>query len=227
MRNLQSYHHGNLKQALLKASLELIRKSGPGAFTLREVARRAGVSHNAPYRHFHNKEDLLAALAAEGFDRLAEAMNKAVETVSGALERFRASGRGYVQFALRHPQHFAVMFDVPWRPEQYPEARAAGERAFGCLVGFVEACQAEALLPPGDPRPCALLAWTTVHGIAKLAIGGRLPVKGLSDALRFTDLATAALEQGMAKAVKSGGRGELHASRPPEHEHSCPSPRVG
>lgn len=214
MPNLQSYHHPNLKQALLKASLAIIRKSGPGAFTLREVARRAGVSHNAPYRHFHNKEDLLAALAAEGFDRLAAAMNKAAETASGAFERFRASGRGYVQFALRHPQHFAVMFDVPWRPEQYPEARAAGDRAFGLLVGFVEACQAEALLPRGDPKPYALLAWATVHGVAKLAIGGRFPFEGLSDAMRFTDLATAALEWGIAKAVKSSDLGELLVSQP-------------
>src|SRR5208283_6146894 len=139
MPKRRSYHHGNLKQALLEASLDLIRKAGPGAFTLREVARRAGVSHNAPYRHFRDKEELLAALAAEGFDRLTAAMTKAAESASGALDRFRMSGRGYVEFALRHPQHFAVMFEVPWRFELYPETRAAGERAFGPLVRYVEA----------------------------------------------------------------------------------------
>ncbi len=147
-----SYHHGNLKQALLKASLELIRKAGPGAFTLREVARRAGVSHNAPYRHFRDKEELLAALAAEGFDRLTAAMIKAAGSASGAMERFGLSGRGYVEFALRYPQHFAVMFEVPWRYDSYPQTQAAGERAFGTLVGYVEACQAEGILPPGDAR---------------------------------------------------------------------------
>src|SRR5271166_2750989 len=93
----RSYHHGNLKQALLEASLDIIRKAGPGAFTLREVARRAGVSHNAPYRHFRDKEALLAALAAEGFDRLTAAMAKAVESATSALERFRLAGRGYVE----------------------------------------------------------------------------------------------------------------------------------
>src|ERR1700690_3059070 len=109
----RSYHPGNLKQALLEASLDLMRKAGPGGFTLREVARRAGVSHNAPYRHFRDKEELMAALAAGGFDRLTGAMTHASKSAIGALERFRMSGRGYVEFALRYPQHFAVMFEVP------------------------------------------------------------------------------------------------------------------
>ena len=97
MRRPRSYHHGNLKQALLEASLDLIRKAGAGAFTLREVARRAGVSHNAPYRHFRDKEELLAALAAEGFDRLTAAMTKAAESAIrrlGALSVERARLRG-------------------------------------------------------------------------------------------------------------------------------------
>lgn len=200
MRTPGSYHHGNLKQALLEASLHLIREVGPGAFTLREVARRAGVSHNAPYRHFRDKEELLAALAAEGFDRLTAAMTKAAESATGALDRLRASGRGYVEFALRYPQHFAVMFEVSWKFELYPQTQAAGERAFGTLGRYVEACQAEGLLPPGDARPFALLAWSMVHGVAKLAIGGRLPFPGTADVLRFTDAATLALWQGLPRA---------------------------
>jgi AcrR family transcriptional regulator len=203
MRTPRSYHHGNLKQALLEASLDLIRKSGPGAFTLREVARRAGVSHNAPYRHFRDKEELLAALAAEGFDRLTAAMTQAAKPASDAMDRFRLSGRGYVQFALRYPQHFAVMFDVPWRYESYPQMHEAGERAFGTLVRYVEACQAEGILPPGDARPFALLAWSMVHGVAKLAISGRLPLPKPVDVLDFTDAATAALARGLAHAFAS------------------------
>jgi AcrR family transcriptional regulator len=200
MRKPRSYHHGNLKQALLEASLDIIRKAGPGAFTLREVARRAGVSHNAPYRHFRNKEELLAALAAEGFDRLTAAMTQAAESASGALERFRSSGRGYVEFALRHPQHFAVMFEVPWQYELYPATQAAGARAFGTLVRYVEECQAEQVLPAGDAQPFALLAWSMVHGVAKLAISGRLPLSAAPDVLRFTDTATGALWRGLAHA---------------------------
>jgi len=203
MRTPHSYHHGNLKQALLLASLELIRKAGAQGFTLREVARRAGVSHNAPYRHFRGKEALLAALAAEGFDRLTAAMTKAAESASGALERFRASGRGYVEFALRYPQHFAVMFEVPWRSAAYSETQAAGERAFGTLVRYVEACQADHLLPAGDAKPFALLAWSIVHGVAKLAISGRLPRSGAAEVLRFTDTATEALWRGLPQAFNS------------------------
>ena len=200
MPKRRSYHHGNLKQALLAASLDLIRRAGPGAFTLREVARRAGVSHNAPYRHFRGKEELLGALAAEGFDRLTAAMTKAAEPASRPLDRFRLSGRGYVEFALRYPQHFAVMFEGSGRFDVYPQTQAAGERAFGTLVGNVEACQAEGVLPPGDARPFALLAWSMVHGVAKLAISGRLPLSGTADVLDFTDAATGALWRGLAHA---------------------------
>ena len=200
MRRSPSYHHGNLKPALLEAALELIRKSGASAFTLREVARRAGVSHNAPYRHFRDKEDLLAALAAEGFDRLTEAMKQAAEPASGAMERFRASGRGYVDFALRNPQHFTVMFEIPWRFDLYPDTQAAGQRAFGTLVRHVGECQAVGLLPEGDPLPYALLAWSMVHGVAKLATSGRLPLAGIDAVLSFADAATAALARGLAQA---------------------------
>jgi AcrR family transcriptional regulator len=199
MRTPRSYHHGNLKQALLEAALKLIRKVGSGAFTLREVARQAGVSHNAPYRHFRDKEALLAAVATEGFNRLTESLEAAAAPASNGMERFRLSGRGYVQFALSYPQHFAVMFDAPRRFDRYPETRAAGERAFGTLVRYIEDCQAEGSLPKGDSMPLALLAWSVVHGIAKLAIGGQLPMPGTEEILQFTDWATQTLALGKAK----------------------------
>jgi AcrR family transcriptional regulator len=203
MRTPRSYHHGNLKQALLRASIGLLRKVGPSAFTLREVARQAGVSHSAPYRHFRNKQELLATLAAEGFDRLTTAMTRAAGSVTAPLDRLRLSGRGYVQFALRYPQHFAVMFDTPGRFEQYPDAQAAGAQAFGTLVRYIEECQAEGVLPPGDSKAFALLAWSMVHGVAKLAIGGRLPFSDTRDVLSFTDSATAALALGLTQVSKS------------------------
>src|ERR1039458_9275126 len=112
------YHRPNLKQSLLDAAVGLIGEVGPQTFTLREVARRAGVSHNAPYRHFRNKDDLLAAVAAQGFDRLTALMQKSSARGKSALERLQLCGSGYVDFALRWPHHFLVMFDLPKRSEE-------------------------------------------------------------------------------------------------------------
>src|SRR5580704_1479890 len=168
------YHHGNLKPALLKAAVCLIGEVGPAAFTLREVARRAGISHNAPYRHFREKDELLAAVAVEGFERLAEALSQPGKASrprdpKPALRRLQASGLAYVRFALHSPEHILVMFDWPLDLDRYPELSATAKRAFAVLVGLVEAAQREGTLPAGDPHPLACMAWSLVHGVAKLA----------------------------------------------------------
>ncbi len=190
------YHHLELKQTLLDAAVVLIAEVCPRAFTLREVARRAGVSHNAPYRHFQDKDDLLAAVAAQGFDRLTESMRKAMRKGRTAAERLRWAGRGYVQFALRWPQHIFVMFDAP-ASETQPEYAEAAQRAFQTLLDAIRAVQAEGGLPKGDPHAYAVVAWAAVHGLAKLAISGRLPF-GASQAPRFTDYVTQVLAKGMS-----------------------------
>src|SRR5580700_499145 len=114
MRQTKPYHHGNLREALLSAALRLISEVGPTAFTLREVARRAGVSHNAPYRHFRDRDDLMAAVSTEGYGELTRTMQEAVEPESNSLARLKQAGLGYVKFALRRPEHFTVMFDAPF-----------------------------------------------------------------------------------------------------------------
>src|ERR1700686_452365 len=104
------YHHGNLREALLQGAVRVIAESGPAAFTLREVARRTGVSHNAPYRHFRDKDALLAAVATEGFRKLTQAMRAAGAQPANALDKLKQSGLAYVHFAVRNPEHFTVMF---------------------------------------------------------------------------------------------------------------------
>jgi len=192
------YHRLNLKQSLLDAAVALMGEVGPQAFTLREVARRAGVSHNAPYRHFRDKDDLLAEVAAQGFDQLTEAMKKAMAKRRTAAERLTLAGRGYLQFALQWPQHLLVMFETPVTDGQRPEHALAAQRAFQTLLDAIVAVQKEGGLPQGDPQRFAIAAWSAVHGLAKLAIGGRLPFDA-KQTLRFTDYLTRALVHGMAK----------------------------
>lgn len=186
MRRRKPYHHRNLREALLGAAIRLISEVGPIAFTLREVARRAGVSHNAPYRHFRDRDDLLAAVAAQGFHELTQAMLDGAAAKSEALERLKGAGLGYVTFALRRPEHFTVMFDAPMSDRKHPDS-PEGKLAFSTLMSFVRDCQDTGRLPAGDLLQMALLAWTMVHGVAKLAITGRLPFRSNAEVLKFAE----------------------------------------
>jgi AcrR family transcriptional regulator len=197
MKREQRYHHGNLKKALLDAAVKVIAKMGPRAFTLREVARQAKVSHNAPYRHFKDKEELLAAVAAEGFERLADSMIEAAASAGDALTALLLSGRGYVQFALRWPEHFSVMFDQHEGFDAYPKYAASGQKAFQVLLDRIIAAQQSGQLPAGDAKPLALTAWSMVHGIAKLATSGLLPFNSEAAILEYTTYATRALGEGL------------------------------
>jgi AcrR family transcriptional regulator len=201
MPRSEPYHHADLRKTLLDAAVTLIGEAGPRAFTLREVARRAGVSHNAPYRHFASKDVLLAEVAAEGFDRLTDSMRKSMSRGRSPSERLELCGCGYVTFALRWPHHFLVMFDLPHTPQE-EKHRAAGENAFAVLHDCIAAAQQSGDLPAGDLLPLAWMAWSFVHGIAKLAIGGNLPLNARAT-IEFTRSACRAIFSGM-KAGPSG-----------------------
>jgi len=185
MKKTRPYHHGNLQEALLEAAISLISEVGPAGFTLREVARRAGVSHNAPYRHFRDKDALLAEVAAQGYKELTKVMVQAAGRQTDALEALKEAGLAYVSFALRRPEHFTVMFDATFSKDLQPAAAEAAEDAFSTLLGLVKKCQDEGQIAGGDNLDYALLAWTMVHGIAKLAITQRLPYASHSKILRF------------------------------------------
>jgi AcrR family transcriptional regulator len=160
-----AYHHGDLRRALLAAAVSAIEESGPTALSLRDLARRAGVSHAAPAHHFGDKAGLLTALAADGYRLLDEALRAG----DNLLDR----GVAYVRFAVDHRAHFEVMF----RPELYrpddPEVVAAGRRAAQALRSGVAALPT----PPTGRRAelSALAAWSIVHGFATLWLGGALP----------------------------------------------------
>ena len=196
MARAEPYHRENLRQTLLEAAVALIGEVGPRAFTLREVARRAGVSHNAPYRHFSSRDELLIAVAREGFDRLTAVMQKSMARARTALERLQLSGCGYVDFALKWPHHFLVMFDLPIKGYAECADVPVGMNAFNVLTGCIVAAQQAGDLPAGDPLPLAWTAWSLVHGVAKLAVSGNLPLSHAAT-LAFARRANQVLSRGM------------------------------
>jgi AcrR family transcriptional regulator len=183
------YHHGHLREALLQGAVRVIAEVGSAAFTLREVARRAGVSHNAPYRHFRDKDALLAAVAAQGFRELTMAMREAGERQTKALDKLKQSGLAYVAFAVRRPEHFTAMFDAPVIACKDPEYLQASQESFNTLVNYIRNCQEESQLPAGNTLERALYAWSLVHGIAKLAVAGRFPFRTKAAMLKFAEFA--------------------------------------
>jgi AcrR family transcriptional regulator len=188
-----AYHHGDLRAALLIAAGEILEKEGVEALALREVARKAGVSHSAPYRHFPEREALLAALAAEGFAMLEEAQRDAA--AAGGL---RAMGEAYVRFALDHPHRFRLMFSGLVPIGKHPALREVATKTSERLSGAL------ALRIPGAPgaRDASIAAWAMVHGLAQLLLEDRISpaaregrdddefVRNLLGAIRFAAGAT-------------------------------------
>lgn len=162
-----SYHHGDLRRAILDAAHQELDAVGPAAFSMREVARRAGVSHAAPAHHFPTKDDLLAALGVDGFRLFADAL-RAASDEGGDVPRARllAMGRGYLRFAREHPGLFKLMWGA--MPMSHcAQWRQPSNDAFMVLVDAVARVRAEAGFS-GSPLGDAMLQWTFVHGLAKL-----------------------------------------------------------
>jgi AcrR family transcriptional regulator len=176
-----TYHHGDLKRALTTAALQLVQEKGPKGFTLREVARRAGVSAAAPYRHFADKTQLLAAAAAQGFVQLHETLDATAATAADLSEQVIAMGTAYVRWAVTHPDYYQVMFCSELDNTESPEVVAAGERAFNDLLDTIVRCQSAALLPAGNPRDIAGPVWSLLHGVSTLTIGGHLTNVGIRE----------------------------------------------
>jgi AcrR family transcriptional regulator len=166
----RGYHHGNLKEALLRAALELIAQKGPAGFTFAEAARWAGVSPAAPYRHFRDRDELLASVALRGFHQfeqlLARAWDEGRPDVFFALDRL---GRAYLDFARSEPAYYSAMFEGGVPLADNPELRDAGDRAFAVLRAAAEKLCAH--VPARDRPPALMVAlhiWAMAHGIASL-----------------------------------------------------------
>ncbi|OCC10057.1 TetR/AcrR family transcriptional regulator [Streptomyces sp. PTY087I2] len=160
----RTYHHGDLRRVILDAALDVIAANGPAALSLRDLARRAGVSHAAPAHHFKDRTGLLTTVAAEGYALLADALTGAPD--------FRERGVAYVRFAATHPAYFQVMFRPDLHRADDPDLLAARARATEALRAGV------ADLPPGgrgeDDRLAGVAAWSLAHGFATLLLSGNL-----------------------------------------------------
>ena len=175
-----TYHHGDLRRALLDAALVLLQTKDMEGLSLREVARQAGVSHTAPYRHFADKAALLAAVAEEGFITFGEYLNEAVTQANAdPIGSLMSTGEAYVRYALEHPTHFRVMFrsaSLAQDPDSSLEITAQG--TFEILVDVIASGQTAGVIKAGDPREMATGRWALVHGLSMLLLDGMLPQEG-------------------------------------------------
>ena len=171
----RGYHHGNLKEALLQAALDLIAQKGAAGFTFADAARMAGVSPAAPYRHFRDRDELLSSIAQRGFEqfeaRLTAAWDDGRPDTVTAFERV---GKAYLAFAREAPAYYSAMFESGLAVDVSPALMAASERAFAVIRAAAE--RLAALAPPGTPRPPALMMalhiWSMSHGVASLFARG-------------------------------------------------------
>jgi AcrR family transcriptional regulator len=207
-----SYHHGDLRRVLLEVGHRLLEETDAGALSLRAIAREAGVSRAAPYHHFADREGLLAALAADGFRDLRDAMiQRAQAAVGPPLTRMQEIGIAYVLFAFHNPHHYRLMFSGQWSDrDRHPELNWEADAAYGTLGSALGGLQANGPRKggkqgKGPPQAVALGAWSLVHGLAMLLIDGRVGEVEMStaDVEQLARQVTRVLGRGLAGQARS------------------------
>ena len=192
----KSYHHGDLRAALLKAAEEELIEKGRDRFSLRSVAKRAGVSHAAPAHHFGDVDGLLAALAKVGFDRfLAAKKARQATAASDPEEQLLQSGLGYIDFALANPALFRLMFGKSLQTATNPDLKASAEASFTHLLTHVSAVTGGDVETDPRTRTTVASVWAMVHGLAELMING---------APRYLTEAPADQRESMLRQIISG-----------------------
>ena len=178
-KTTKAYHHGDLREALIKAGRAILEKDGVEALTLRACARKAGVSHAAPQHHFASISDLLAEIAATGFEDFVKALDRGAARSAVPVEKLKAMGQSYVAFARERPAVYQLMFGVaaPLSSERLQAARIAAWKQLADAVSAVAG--------PDDKEAKAMQVWSAVHGFSMLVIGQQLPpVVNISQALK-------------------------------------------
>ncbi len=172
----KKYHHGDLKNAIIKAGMEILAQQGVDGLSMRKVAKKAGVSYAAPYAHFADKQAIIAAISTEGFQRLYEQVYAAAEAhTADPSQQLIEVAWAYVQFALNEPDYFKITFSgILQQEKDYPDFVAISQKNFGLVVTVVQACQAAGVLRPGPADLMAVSTWSLVHGFVALALDGQI-----------------------------------------------------
>lgn len=167
----KSYFHGNLREAIIKASLRLVEKSGVENLSIREAAKAVGVTHQAPYRHFKDREELLAALAQDGFEKLYLEISRVVSQELEPAEKILLLAEKYLEWAYKNPQHFRLMFsrEIP-SFDISAGLQAASTKSLDDFLSVVAQVQKAGIIGPGDTRSLARQIWAAMHGVAILFI---------------------------------------------------------
>jgi AcrR family transcriptional regulator len=165
----------DFRERLCEAAERLFAEKGPEAVTMRQLAAELGVSPMTPYRYFQDKDDILAAVRTSGFNRFAEALEKAYDSVQGARAKGAAVGEAYINFAFEHPQAYKAMFDLNQpHEENYPDLVEAAKRSRKTMTGYVKTLVAEGVLA-GDPDEIGQMFWAATHGAVVLELAGKIP----------------------------------------------------
>lgn len=188
------YHHGNLRAALLERAEAVLAESGADGLSLRALARDLGVSHAAPARHFRDRQALLDALAVSGFTRLNELLSSQAQAAGPVTERLADLGRAYVDFAVTHAPLLNLMFTVKHADDSSAELKELGHRSLDTTAELLSQGQREGSVREGDPARLAQVAFSTLHGLAALALGSLLDDTPLPEA---TELALDVLLTGL------------------------------
>jgi AcrR family transcriptional regulator len=172
----KTYHHGDLKNALIQAGINILARDGVAGLSLRRVAGKAGVSHAAPYAHFTDKQALIAAISTEGYRMIHERIEAAIAEFEGDPSRqLLEAAWAYVDFALTDPAHFKITLSgVIEKEKEHPAFVEMSQKSFKAVVTIVEACQAQGVLAAGPSDLAAVSVWSLVHGLASLVLEGQV-----------------------------------------------------
>ena len=200
----KTYHHGDLRSTLLETATEMISTDGVDSVTMRGLSQKIGVSRTAPYRHFADKGELLAAVAEEGFKELTLRLQEVTTNEEiDVLTRFQEMSVAYVHFAVEKPTHYRMMFgDSIFSPEKYkwgdfPGLATAANAAFDEVVQIIQKCQQAGAVMAGDVQYMSIVAWASIHGLASLYIDGSLA--RVNDIDRLVDFNIQILSNGLQK----------------------------